>query len=186
MNSPTLRKLGLLALTLAALAASRVSAIVLDFNVNGLGSYTPASQANNDAEVVIAANNLITWYNGGANPNGGPITYSLLPGSGVPAPALPGPAVFGFKDETAPFVDINPANYTYLLGKYGNVAYLFYLGNLAPGSYSLPATLGGNGLSHEVAFTAARTSVPDGGLTMALHGCTLLCLEGLRRRRSAA
>ena len=182
MNSSTIRKLGLLLFAVVCLAAPRASAIVLDFNVNGLASYTPASQANNDSEVTDAVNAIINWYNGGANPNGGPITYTLDPGSGVPAPALPGPAVFGFKDEQAPFVDVNPATYSYLLGKYGNTAYVFYIGNLAPGSYTLPETLGGNGLSHEVAFTAARTSVPDGGAPMALLGCTLLFVEFARRR----
>lgn len=167
---------------LLCFAAPLARAIVLDFSVSGIGSYAPASAANNDAEVTVAVNALINWFNGGPNPSGGGITYTLTPGSGLPPPALPTPAVFGFKDDAAPFVDITLPGYTYLLAKYGNVAYVFYLGNLAPGSYSLPAVgPNGLGLSHEVAFTT-QTTVPDGGTTMALLGLGLLALEVLRRR----
>ncbi len=182
MNPKNLRKLGLALLGAAAFAVSSASAIVLDFSVSGIGTYTPASQANNNADATVAVNAVIAWYNGGTNPNGSGIVYSLVPGSGVPATGLPTNATFNLKDETVPFQDIAVPTYTYLLGKYGNVAYIFYLGNLAPGAYSLPATLGGGGLSHELAFTTTSVTVPDGGVSLTLLGGALLLL-GLARRR---
>src|SRR6266542_2257288 len=179
-------RLGVILLA-ACLAAPLAKAIVLDFSTSGLGTWNPASGYNNDADATIAANKLVTWYNGGANPNPDPnATFALSVGSGVPPPALPSPLTFVYKDETSPFDPFNPANYDYVLGKYGNIAYLFYIGNLAPGSYSLPSTLGGNGLSHEIFFTDPPTTVPDGGATMALLGFSLLCVEGLRRKLKLA
>lgn len=178
-NRSIVFKIGSLAL-LALCLAGPANAIVLSFATNGVGLYEPASQANNDVDATAAVNALVNWYNGGANPNGGSITYSLTPGSGVPAPALPTPIAFGFRDETEPFGDINAPAYSYILGKYGNVAYIFYIGNLS-GAYSLPTTLGGNSLSHELAFSAAPR-VPEAGTTVALLGLALLGLGALRRR----
>jgi hypothetical protein len=178
-----LKTLGKIAVgTLCLTVAAR--GIVLDFSVSGIGSYTPASSLNNDADVTTAVNLLVNWYNGGANPTGGGTTFTLSAGSGVPGPLRPAPITFGFKDESAPFVDVNSATFSYVLGKYGNAAYLFYIGNLPPGSYSLPNTLvaGGNSLSHEVAFAAGGTSVPDGGTTMALLGLGLLGVAFMQRK----
>lgn len=171
-----------------ALCAPFANAIPLDFSVSGVGHYNPASAFNNDSEVTTAVNKLVNWYNGGANPNPDPdATFALAPGSGLPPPLLPASLVFGFKDEQGPFVDINSGQYSYALGKYGNTAYLFYLGNLAPGSYSLPGTMGGNALSHEVAFTSSPGNrVPDGGASIGVLGLTLLLVEVVRRRLKLA
>lgn len=168
------------------LSAPALKAIPLNFDTSGVGYYAPASAANNNTEVTQAANALINWYNGGANPSDGVITYTLDVGTGVPAPNLPSPLTFGFKDETAPFVGVDSSQYTYVLGKYGNIAYLFYLGNLAPGVYDLPSTLGGNGLSHEVLFSSGRQTVPDGGMTMALIGFGLVGVALLQRKLKLA
>jgi hypothetical protein len=177
-----------LILTLAALAlaAPAINAVPLtDWNNHLVGSYAPASGYTNDTEVTIAANKLITWYNGGANPNPDPAAvFSLTVGASVPPPALPG-AAFEFKDETAPFDMVNTSTTAYVLRKYGNTAYLFFIGNVDPGSYAVPTNLFGeqNALSHLVAFTATTTTtVPDGGATMALLGACILVLEGLRRK----
>jgi hypothetical protein len=179
MNST--KKIALILLGTIGLIATRASAVPLTFAANGVGSYEPASAANNDIQVTAAANALITWHNGGANPNGGAITYTLINGTAVPDGAIPTPATFGAKDENAPFDSVSSVTSDYVLGKYGNVAYLFYIGALPDGTYELPSVIGGNELSHEVSFAAA-TTVPDGGVTMALLGCTLLCLEGVRRK----
>lgn len=171
-----------MALAVLALAAPAAKAIPLvDWSNHVVGTYTPASGYNNDAAVTIGANKLITWYNGGANPNPDPnAVFSLTVGSGVPPPALPG-AVFGFKDEDAPFGAVNSATSNYVLGKYGNTAYLFFIGNIDAGNITLPATFGGqNSLSHFVAFS--RASVPDGGTTIALLGVCMLIMEGVRRK----
>ncbi len=179
-----LKSLAVLALGVC-LAAPVLKAIPLNFDTSGVGYYSPASQANNNTEATQAANDLVNWYNGGANPTTVTITFTLDVGTGVPAPNLPSPLTFGYKDETSPFDSINSTQYSYVLGKYGNVAYLFYLGNLAPGVYELPATLGGNGLSHEILFNSA-SRVPDGGVTMALLGFGLVGVALLQRKLKLA
>lgn len=171
---------------LVCAAAPLARAIPLDFDTHGIGYYSPASQANNNTDATNAVNAMVNWYNGGANPNGGSITYTFDVGTSVPAAPLPTPISFGFKDESAPYGDIDSSVYSYALGKYGNVAFILYLGNLAPGNYSMPANLGGHDLSHFLALSAPRTSVPEGGTTMALLGLGLLFLEGVRRRLKLA
>src|SRR5512140_2859624 len=67
-----------LALTLAAPANS--TTLTLDYLI---GTVVPASPADPAAELTYV-NNLITWYNGGANPNGGAYVYTLFDKSLVP------------------------------------------------------------------------------------------------------
>lgn len=150
-----------------------------------LGDWQPGSGYNSDADVPIGANKLINWYNDNVNPNpDANATFHLTAGSAVPLPDLPSPATFGYKDDTAPFGTVNPTVTKYVLGKYGNTSYLFYLGNVDPGNYSLPSSYGGNGLSHVVSFDAISEApgVPDGGSTIALLGACMLFLESLRRK----
>jgi hypothetical protein len=163
-------------------------AVTLDFSVHGVGTWQPGSDFNNDAQVTLASNWLIDWYNGGTDPNTfGSTVFELAPTSLTPPP-LPSPVSFGFKDETAPFDSVSGTDYAYVLGKYGNISYLFYIGNLGAGPHTLPTTLGGHNLSHLVAFTVTGggPGVPDGGTTMSLLGMGILLLEGLRRRLKLA
>lgn len=176
-----LKLVGLIS-TVVLAGAPIARAIPLTFATSGIGLYAPASSYNNNTDATTAVNLLITWYNGGANPSGGGVTFTLQPGSGIPAPNLPSPATFGFTDETSPFDGFNPATYSYVLGKYGNVAYVFYIGNLGAGSYTLPATMDNLGLSHEIGLTAVRANVPDGGTTIALLGAGLVGLVFFQRR----
>jgi hypothetical protein len=176
------RKITALA-ALGLLVASPAFAITLDYTAVGVGSFSPASQANNDSDVEDAANILVNWYNGGSAPgvvDG--VTYVL---AGTSLGALPSPVDFGSKDELAPFTSVDTDAWEYVLGKYGNVAYLFYVGDLS-GIYDLPGTLGGNGLSHEVFFNASTRQVPDGGATVVLLGLGLVGMSFIARRRLAA
>jgi hypothetical protein len=148
-----------------------------------VGSWAPGSGYNSDAEVVIGANKLITWENGGANPNpDAAAVFTDAPTNFGPLPA----AVFVGKDDQAPFVGVDAGLYDYALGKYGNSTFLFYLGGLTNAVYELPSSItgGAGGLSHVSWFTPA-TTVPDGGATVALLGLGLAALALIRRKISS-
>lgn len=77
---------------------------------------------------------------------------------------------------------VNGSGYQYLLGKYGNVAYVWYDAAGFSSSESMPLNLTGGGLSHTDGFNGGGTSVPDAGATMVLFGAGLLGVGALRRR----
>jgi hypothetical protein len=178
MKMNILKKLGCAAVLIAGVAFNS-QALTVDYSTMGVGNWDPGSAYNNDTDATTAANALVTWYNGGANANGvlAGATFTLASTSLAP---LPNPLTFSFKDDSAPFVSFDASLYSYVLGKYGNVTYLFYIGNLS-GMYDLPLT-GPNqlGLSHEIGFVS-RTSVPDGGMTVIMLGSALAGLGAVRR-----
>lgn len=79
-------------------------------------------------------------------------------------------------------VTIDVSNYTYLLAKYGNVAYVWYVANLT--SVTVTSNLAGvqNGLSHYALFNPGTVRTPDGGTTLGLLGLGLMGVGYLRRR----
>jgi hypothetical protein len=168
-----------LAVVCAAGMTLTSQATLIDYSTMGVGNWDPGSAYNNNPDSTLAANALVTWHNGGVNANTALAGATFTLGS-APLGALPGPLSFSFKDETAPFVSFDASLYSYILGKYGNVTYLFYVGNLS-GTFELPLT-GENdlGLSHEIAFVT-RTSVPDGGMTLMLLGSAFAGLGTVRR-----
>ena len=152
-----------------------------------VGGWTPGSTLNNDPDATLGANALIAWYNGGAQPNAAtlnvkdnknhPLTFTL---SGEDFGVLPGPLTFGAKEDNGTPKGYDPAVVSYLLGKYGNATYLFYIGNLTEEA-KLPTSFGGNGLSHQIAFAAPRQSVPDGGASLLLMSMAITGLGVMRR-----
>ena len=77
------------------------------------------------------------------------------------------------------------ATYQYVLGKYGQDALVWYIGDLAQnGTLTLPGTAFGNGLSHTTFFNpqARDRQVPDGGATAALLGLGIAGLAFARRK----
>lgn len=166
-----------------ALTTSTVHAIaILDFNTSGVGWYDRASKANKPADVTAAANLLIDYYNDPTVvPTFSQVSFTLAStGLGT----LPGSLAYAYKDEaskSAEFPSINAGTYEYVLGKYANNAYLFYIGNLT-GFVQLPAKMNGKALSHQVAFDSDRVNVPDGGTTVVLLGLAMVGLEVARRR----
>jgi hypothetical protein len=85
-------------------------------------------------------------------------------------------------DTGGPVVDLNVSNYTYLLAKYGNTAYVWYVANLT--LVTVTSNLAGeqNGLSHYALFNPGTVTTPDGGTTLGLLGLGLMGLGYLRRR----
>ena len=183
-----LNKLGLTCLLAVGLAAS-AHAVALD-GTSLLGTWDPASDWNNPADSTTATNVLVNWENGTIpNPNPNPTNTVYALGAGF-ANWLP-EATFVDKDDNANdgFGPIDAGLYDYVLLKYGNVAYVHYLGNLADGLYDLNlkefADGSGQGLSHASWFTPGGTSVPDGGTTAVLLGLSLVGLSFIARRRAA-
>ncbi len=163
-------------LSLTALNCQAIS--ILDFNTSGVGWYARASKANNPTDVTLAANQLVDFYNNSGPGFSSVVSFNLAP---TAFGTLPGNLAYGYKDENGPFDSIDTQTYEYVLGKYGNNAYLFYIADLS-GIVQLPSTLKGKGLSHQVLFDSERTNVPDGGTTVALLGFGMVGLEILRRR----
>src|SRR5690349_383520 len=93
------RVLGLMAAAL--LVSSSANAVTITAS-SLLGSWNPGSSYNNDANAATATNKLIAWENGGTNPNvpADPNGATFALGAGF-AGVLPGPAVFGGKDDNA-------------------------------------------------------------------------------------
>ena len=91
---------------------------------------------------------------------------------------------------------IDVQGWTYLLGKYGNTGFVWYVGGLS--TVDLPSTISssittpkkngkgtqniGGGLSHFTLYN--YSAVPDGGTTLILLGGALVGIETLRRRLS--
>lgn len=79
-----------------------------------------------------------------------------------------------------------PAGYEYVLAKFGNTAYVWYIGGEG---FTLPSDLEGikgSGLSHWAAFNLTGTNVPDGGTTAVLVGLGLVGMSFIARRRTAS
>ena len=87
-------------------------------------------------------------------------------------------------DTGGPVVDLNVSNWTYLLAKYGNTAYVWNVSSLT--LVTVTSNLAGeqNGLSHYALFNPGTVTAPDGGATLGLLGLGLMGLGYLRRRLS--
>lgn len=100
-------------------------------------------------------------------------------------------SVGGVGDDVPPIqsTNIDVTNWTYLIGKYGDTLFVWYVADIN-GFVDLPATAGsggsgigsGGGLSHWFLFNPTPT-VPDGGATLGLLGLAMLGLGYLRRRK---
>jgi hypothetical protein len=81
--------------------------------------------------------------------------------------------------------NLNLSGWTYLLAKYGNTSYVWYVSGQTDVTLANP--LGGeetNGLSHYSLFNPGTVTTPDGGATAGLLGLAMLGLGYLRRRKA--
>ena len=158
-----------------------------------IGTFVPGDPANEALEQQ-RTNVLLGLYNEGKtygytdviDVGGNDYTFTVLPGLDVPAPVLPlingyyKPAVYDFPIPV-------PADYLYLLAKFGNQDAVYYLNGTSAdsiGSIVSPFGANGGGLSHVTFFTA-----PGGGdvvpepTTLLLLGSGLLGLVVYRKFR---
>jgi hypothetical protein len=185
----------LLALILAAALGHTVSAVTIltvePPDAHYLGSIVPDNPAGETAEAFYI-NIMRDLAEGGSVTIEKPppyiqesgddivITRSVNVFANLPeATALP-----SFRDETSPPTSIDLGyGYAYLVAKYGNNAYVWYVGDVTlvegddvtiPSFY--PST--GGGLSH----VSLYNPVPDGGMTVVLLGLALTGLGVFRFR----
>ncbi len=171
--------------------ALNASAVPLSFSDYGVGTWAPGSDFNSDPTVLSGVKHSVEVWNGTALPGlytEGSQSATFVKGAGVLVPVLlPEPLANLGKDETPPFASIDNSGglYSYLLGKYGNESYLFYIGGLNDSAISLPTSFGpGGGLSHQVVFSARTPDlrVPDAGATALLLGLGLVGLLPFTRK----
>lgn len=219
MNLLNLKKLassGLL-LAIVGLSATTVSAIPYNIHADNdlLGYVVPGTPADT-ASATFQANRLISLYNvpsgNGlyAPPVGDPtaaFAYVLDIGSNIPAPSL-ATVTGGTKFDTSnTTISLLSGPLTWVVGKYGNDNFLFYVGGVNYGvvtSLVLPTqiqfdidlgettgngrpkdTKVGGGLSHYVTYGGGRTQVPDSASTLLLIGLGLASVGFVARRRKA-
>jgi hypothetical protein len=157
-------------------SASTASALAIG-DANYLGSIDPATPASAAAEVGHI-NTLLDQ----ASPSSTTIAGVLYVRSSNDCDGLcPDATTAGALQGQGPSGSVNVTGWTYLLGKYGTVAHVWYVGDLS-GSQSVPASAPGGGLSHYSLYNPGTTTVPDGGATLGLLGLAMLGVGYLRSR----
>jgi hypothetical protein len=111
-------------------------------------------------------------------------TYTLWEPDGLTLPA-PLPSSTGTKTDTNNSTFTLVGSWNYLVAKFGQDSEAFWIGNLAPGEYTIPNLTGNtNGISNYTLINGG-TSVPDGGTTALLLGAGLIVLSLAGRRFSS-
>ena len=178
-----LKKLAV-AIGLSALLTASASALTLTINTgNGglagglVGKIDPGTPANLANEVTYI-NTLLGLGSNVSNQSIGGRLYSTtaydFTGTVTTTGALDYP-------DNPPIS--GPTGFTYVLGKYGNDSYVWFVGGQ---DFTMPSTVAGSGgLSHWAAFTPTGNNtpgVPDSGSTLVLLGLALTGAAFLRRR----
>jgi hypothetical protein len=168
------------ALAVAVPASSAV--LGLEFLV---GTVEPAVPADPSDELTYS-NNLITFWNGGADPSGGGYTYDVtIAGAGGSVPTPLDLATGGVQFDAGDVSGLDLTGYTYVFAKFGQDGALYYLdGSITSLDGFDPAwgpfTQQGGGLSHVTLFGPGTTRVPEAG-TLMLLGFGLAGVGTLRR-----
>jgi hypothetical protein len=177
-----------LALALFVAGPANSATLSLDYLIGTVAPDTPASETDE----LGYANALITWYNGGTDPNGGAYVYTLGPdASGVPGSPGSGslePATDGVRfTDTEVAGGVSLSGYTYLMAKFGQDGALYYLDGSVTSLTGFDPAWGpfseqGGGLSHVTLFGPGTTRVPEAG-ALVMFGSGLIGLVGYRRMR---
>lgn len=185
-NIPALKHLVLASLLLAGFSIGTFSSNALPLAVSdAIGYWMPASATSGGTDEAEAAIILVGLYNNILGPSStqvdfgnGNVKMVTFTRTDVAPPILPTDITMG-----------GDVDYEYVLGKFGNTSYLWYVAGI------LPATLPpvapdwadkqnpgkDSGLSHTTWLNA--TAVPDAGMTATLLGLGLIVFEGLCRRK---
>ncbi len=175
----------------AVLALSAVTAQAATLTLSSstyLGSIDPGVPASS-ADDVAFINELISREEGTYSPvsiGGNVQTYTVVRTTNEDNTALPTAVEAGAQlNGTSQSFDVT--NFAYLLVKYGNTAYVWYVADINA-TVQLDSTLGfpGSGLSGSRLFNPSSTTppngVPDGGTTLGLLGLAMLGLGYARQR----
>lgn len=151
-----------------------------DYYLGEIEKSAPASESDEAGYI----NNLITLAAGQSNTTIGGKKYDRID-SDVAGP-FPTATASGAAKEDTDQTHINATGFAYILGKYGQNSYVWFLsGSLT--DIVLPAQLSGKELSHSTLFNpgispSPSPSVPEGGATVLLLGAALAGFAALRRK----
>ena len=162
------------------------SAVLLDWDLYGIGTRVPGSPAGDEFEEA-GLSYLISLVNGAPvipNPDGNVYTQDLGTVTAAAVP-LPYPASFEDKDLSGNTTFTLPGSFTYLLAKFGNNDAFYYIAGLS-GEFTIDPPDGwsgqGFGLSHISYFNGTTTQVPEAG-ALIMFASGLAGLVGYRRMR---
>jgi hypothetical protein len=174
-------------LVMALTAATAQAAPLTTSDTTFLGTADPGSPANL-ADEIFYINHLLAQALGTTDLNVNPppdppnTLYTFVRSNNACAGCAAATATGATQVDTGGPVTIDVSNFTYLLAKYGNVAYIWNVSSLT--TVTVTSTLAGvqNGLSHYALFNPGTVTTPDGGTTLGLLGLGLMGLGYLRRR----
>ena len=171
------------ALTIAAALICMANQAEAVSNGDLIGSVDPGSPSN-PPDVTVYVQTMVSYHNGPGGPE--PFTtaghtYDIQNYSNADA-LLPSPVSFISKTDTTSGPVVSGAEY--VLAKYGNVSFVWYLGG---SSFDIPDNKpgpGNQGISNYALFGGTPPQqTPDGGATAALLGIGLIGLVAFRQKR---
>jgi hypothetical protein len=174
------------AIAITGMMAANASAETIDLAFTGsiyLGHIDPGSPSSESDEVGYIAY-LITLASNAEPVSNGVNTYDRL--GSTASGSFPAPT--GGDRTNTPTTEqllIDVTGYNYLLGKYGNESYVWFVSGIGPNDdVRLPKNDGADGVGEISHFTlfGERTTVPDGGLTVMLLGIGMGGLAILSRK----
>ncbi len=174
---------------LGLIASASANTILTFGDANSVCSAIPGSSANLSHEAGYI--NALVPLSAGSHTIGAYVygrTTNFQPPAGLPTAT----DIAAVQSPSGPSnLGIDITGYRYLLGKYGNADYVWFVGSLS-GLANIPllsnsswdTTIRGNadghGLSHWAVFNPTA-QVPDGGTTVTLLGLGLIGLASIRR-----
>ena len=174
-------------LVMALTAATAQAAPLTTADNTFLGTADPGSPASPAFEVYFI--NFLLDHSAGTYTDDPPpsppnTVYTFVRTANSCGTCTDATATGAVQEDTGGPVTLDVSNYTYLLAKYGNTAYVWYVANLT--DVTITSNLAGvqNGLSHYALFNPGTVRTPDGGTTLGLLGLGLMGVGYLRRRLS--
>jgi hypothetical protein len=166
----TIKTITKLAVAIAAVSFMSVAQAITINSAGVVGTIDPGTPASPALEVGYV--NTLLGMGANESQSFGGNTYTTGNNN------FNGVVVLGTTDGSGS--NVGSGAYEFVLAKYGNTDWVF---NIAALGGDVPANMGqGGGLSHWQGF--GRTSVPDGGATVALLGVGLVGLGMMRRKLS--
>ena len=196
MNKYTITRIfGALLCAASLTAVSFGATISSDLLLGQIVPGTPANEVNETEMVRFLAEALngglatMSYPNAGIDLGDNPAdpqteTYTLWKPAGITLPA-PLPTATGTGTTTSnTTINLN-VSWDYLVAKFGSDSEAFWIGSLAPGSYTIPNLTGNeNALSGYTLINSHGMSVPDGCTSALLVGLGLIAIGFARHNAS--
>jgi len=176
------------ALAIGLGCASKADAVMLTIGGAGyVGYYTPGNASGTDEPLIV--NELIALAVNTSQASTEDASQTLFRGSIDFSPLTLPTASSPDKEDSGDVNDrVVGSDSAYILGKYGNdgtigqVAHVWYIGNIAVGEAVVLPDATGDGLSHSTVMAGTRSRVPEGGTTLVLIGMALVSIGVAKKR----